>query len=86
MCVYLLSGDEAQEPAGEKAVMDDERQLSLYEPLRRQLPESPFGPLGRRTHVGFLLLHLCSALIKTTGTSAEDWQLSGPGGRSRAVF
>lgn len=84
--VYLLSGDEAQEPTGEEAIVDDERHLSLYEPLRCQFPESSFSPLTKGVHLWLPLLYLCLALIKATETSSEDYQNLCPSGCSEAVL
>lgn len=62
----LLSWDEAQEPSGEEAVVDDEGHLSVYEPLWSQFPESSFGPFSWRIHWRFPLLHPRPVLTKAT--------------------
>lgn len=83
---HLLSRDEAQEPGGEEAVVDDERHLSLYEPLWGQFPESPFSPFSMRIHRRLPVLHPRPLLIKATQAAAEDNQHSLPNVCSQAVF
>ena len=66
---HSLSRDEAHKPGGEEAVVDDERHLSVYEPLRSQFPESPLGPFGVRIRRWFPLLHPRPVLIKAAQTT-----------------
>lgn len=57
-----LSGDKTQEPLGEEAIVDDQRQLSVNKPLCCQLPESSLAPFSLRLRQSFSLLHLLLAL------------------------
>lgn len=69
---YLLSSDEAQEPRGEEAIVDNERHLSVYEPFCSQFPESSFSPFNMKIHQRFFLLHPRPVLIKAKQTLDED--------------
>lgn len=75
---YLLSRDEAQKPGGEEAVVDDERHLSVYEPLCSQFPESSVNSFNMRIHQWFPLLHPRLVLTKGKQTANEDKQQSFP--------
>lgn len=75
---YLLSCDEAQKPGGEEAVVDDERHLSVYEPLCSKVPETSVSPFNMRIHQWFPLLHPCLVLTKGKQTANEDNQQSFP--------
>lgn len=57
-----LSCDKTQEPLGEEAVVDNQRQLSVNKPLCRQLPEFSLAPFSLRLRQSFSLLHLLLAL------------------------
>lgn len=75
---YLLSCDEAQKPGGEEAVVDDERHLSVYEPLCSQFPESSVSPFNMRIRQWFPLLHPRLVLTKSKQTDDKDNQQSFP--------
>ena len=54
-----LSGDEALEPGGEVALVEDERRLGVGEPLERQVPERALALRQLPLHgLALALLHL----------------------------
>lgn len=59
---HLLPCDKTQEPFGEEAMVDNQRQLSVNKPPCRQLPEIYLAPVSVRLHQRFSLLHLLLAL------------------------
>lgn len=59
---HSLPCDKTQEPFGEEAIGDDQRQLSVNKPPGRQLPEFSFAPFSLRLHQHFSLFHLLLAL------------------------
>lgn len=73
---YLLSCNEAQEPRGEEAVVDDERHLRLYKPPGSQFLESSFSPFRMTVNCRFPLLHPYPALFKGTQKADQHDQQS----------
>lgn len=65
---YLLSCDEAKEPRGQEAVLDDQWHLSVYEPLFSQFSHSFFGPFDVRIHQWLPLFHPFLVLKKQKTT------------------